>query len=564
MSTTTPQQWAAQAGAAAQAGDLPRALKLLEGARTAYPEEAGLWHFTGKLLLQNGDAADAAGYFAKAAALAPDNLGFAVDEAIALSGADRHTEALAVLARVEEAGKDQVFYCSTRGNSERYAGNAAASAYWYDRALQLDPQRPKALHGRASLALERGESDAVARFDRALAVDAGNAMLWMGKAQALDVAGDVAGARKIMDQIVAQAPTFIDGLFFLAQLRQAQGEADYCSHYGTAAARVPQDPSIPDAWARTLAGMDHNTAAADVIAAARARLPQVERFRLLEAIYAGAGGDDDRAELLFAGLDDPSDDRKVHEARHRIRRGEYDHAERLLAEAEEQSPDDIRAWALRGILWRLTGDPREDWLHQQAGLHGLRPLHDAEQVLPPAIAQLHLLHDNSPLPLGQSLRGGTQTRGRLFDRGEPEMQALRKAIEATVETYRSELPPADGTHPLLRHRAADWRIVGSWSVRLSGGGDYHTSHIHPQGVVSSALYCQLPDAVGSDEEQQAGWLELGRPPPDLRLDLPPIRVIQPREGHLALFPSTLYHGTRAFGEGRRMTVAFDVALANDR
>lgn len=562
MSSPTPQQWASRAGAVAQGGDSSGALQILAKARQAFPQEAGLWHYSGKLALQAGDPGTAADFFAKACMLAGGKVEFAIDEAIALTSAARHREALVLLARIEGAATGLASYWSARANAARGQGDAADAAAWYDRALALEPQRATALQGRAGLALERGEGDAVARFDRALQVDAGNALLWLGKAQALDVAGDVTGARTIIEQVVAQAPHYTDALFFLAQLRQAQGEDDYTSHYEDAAAKVPQDPNIPDSWARTLAGMDRNAEAADIIAAARARFPQIERFRLLEAIYAGADGDDDRAEILFADLEDMSDDRKVHEARHRIRRGEFDRAESLLAIAEEQVTHDIRAWALRGMLWRLSGDPREEWLHEQANLYGLRPLHDAETVLPPAVARLHELHDGSPLPLGQSLRGGTQTRGRLFDREEPELLRLRQAIEATLEDYRAGLPAVDQAHPLLRHRETDWRIVGSWSVRLSGGGDYHTSHIHPQGIVSSALYCELPDEVTEDDPDRHGWLELGRPPPDLRLELGPLAVIRPRAGHLALFPSTLYHGTRPFDDGRRMTVAFDVALAD--
>jgi hypothetical protein len=55
-----------------------------------------------------------------------------------------------------------------------------------------------------------------------------------------------------------------------------------------------------------------------------------------------------------------------------------------------------------------------------------------------------------------------------------------------------------------------------------------------------------------------GWLELGRPPPDLKMDLEPIETIEPEPGYLVLFPSYLYHGTRRFPAGERMSVAFDV------
>jgi len=76
------------------------------------------------------------------------------------------------------------------------------------------------------------------------------------------------------------------------------------------------------------------------------------------------------------------------------------------------------------------------------------------------------------------------------------------------------------------------------------------------GWLSSALYIVLPPDLGQDD---AGWLTLGEPQAQLGLDLPPFRIVEPKPGRLALFPSWMWHGTRPFGEGERMTVAFDVA-----
>lgn len=560
MSTASVEDWYARAQAAAQSGERDEAQRLMAQALTEHPANGRLWHAFGNLLLSMDLPDDAAEHFGKAFEIEPGNFDNAVDQAIAFSRADRNHEAIAVLKKVEMQGAGFAHYCSTRGNAERGVGNLAASQKWYDRALAIEPNRSKALQGRANVALEQAEPDAVKWFDRALGVDPGNPYNWLGKAQALEVAGDVAGARKIMEQVVAQAPAWIDGHKYLAQLRLAAGEDDFASHYADAVATVPQDPNIPDAWCKVLAGLDYNLEAADVAARAKLAHPEGEHFALLEAIYAGAGGDEERADRIFADLAIENLDRFIHEPRHRMRLGQYDRAAGLLDRAIEMAPTDIGAWALRGILWRLTDDPRAEWLHGQAGLYGLLPLRDADSVLPAAIDLLHRLHDESTFPLGQSLRGGTQTRGRLFDRREPEFQALRDAITATLADYREGLPAEDGAHPLLRHRSTPWRLAGSWSVRLDGGGDYHTAHIHPQGIVSSALYLMLPAEVAG--VGQHGWLELGRPPPDLRLDLDPLDVIQPKEAHLALFPSTLYHGTTPFGKDRRMTVAFDVTLAD--
>ena len=517
----------------------------------------------GHAAMKAGDHAAAERHFAQAVTLAPDALPLRLNHAIALNRLDRHREALDTLAPVEAQGRSDAAYCSTAGFAQRAVGNLAAAAQWYDRALALEPSRPRALQGRATVALERGEPDAVARFDRALAQNGSDPWQWHGKAQALEVAGDTEGARRIAQQLVDQAPQWTEGLKLLAQLRLGAGERDWASHYRSAAERVPSDPTIPAEHAAQLAGLDENAEAAAVMESARRRFPGIARFTLLHAIYASAAGERDTAEALFAATTFDTAERWLYEARHALASGQVERSDAALDKCFAHDGGSVAAWALRDFLWRLNGDARAQWLHEQAGLVQMRELRDADKVLPPVRELLDRLHDNSAMPLGQSLRGGTQTRGLLFQRTEPALAALREAVLATLDDYRAELPPEDADHPLLRHRNAEWRIAGSWSVRLGSGGHHHAAHIHPLGLLSSALYCTLPETPGEDDDPQSGWLELGRPPQSLNVDLPPVRAIEPREGHLALFPSTLYHGTRPFATGRRMTVAFDVVTAQD-
>jgi hypothetical protein len=92
-------------------------------------------------------------------------------------------------------------------------------------------------------------------------------------------------------------------------------------------------------------------------------------------------------------------------------------------------------------------------------------------------------------------------------------------------------------------------------VLLKSGGR-HSNHIHPQGWISSALYIELPPR---GEPKDAGWLTLGEPDEKLGLDLPPRRTIEPKPGQLVLFPSWMWHGTKPFQDGERLTIAFDVA-----
>ena len=168
---------------------------------------------------------------------------------------------------------------------------------------------------------------------------------------------------------------------------------------------------------------------------------------------------------------------------------------------------------------------------------------------------LDALHQARNEPVRQSVRGGSQTPGRLFGRADARIVALEAALTATIERFIARLPK-DDTHPFLRRAARSVRYTGSWSVKLWQSGR-HANHFHSEGWMSSAFYVALPPSVAAGGD--AGALQLGQPPVELGLDLSPRRIIHPREGHLALFPSYLWHGTVPFDdEAPRITVAFDM------
>jgi Tfp pilus assembly protein PilF len=587
LSANDPQSIHQRSSIAEQSGDMAGARAIMADGLAAHPTDAALTNSAGSQALRAGDVSGAIELFERAAALAPEALEFAINWAIAVGRAGQHFEAAALLTEREDQAQKlspepEARYWSVRANAERSARMLSEASHSYERCLALNPRHAKALHGRARIALERAEDTAAARFDSALAVNAGDPDIWLGKAQSLDAAGDHNGARGIMEQIVEQAPGWLEGLKFLAQLRLGAGEKDFTSHYAEAGEKHSADPNIPAAHAEVLAGLDYASEAADVAAKAQASAsnPQHQSyFAFLEAVHSGADGQWDRAEAIFKTLEFAGPDRALQEARHRLRARDIARTHALLDEALVADPWSINAWALRGIAWRLGDDDasraKSAWLHEQAGLVAQTDLCGASDLISRAKGHLRKLHEGVPMPLGQSLRGGTQTRGILFDRPDPLLQELHKAILETLELYRNELPQADETHPLLRHRDRPLELAGSWSVRLTGdglagsgsgdyhtargSGDYHTAHIHPQGLVSSALYLVAPNDSEDDAQtgDHRGWLEIGRPPPDLGLDLPPLTMIAPMPGTLALFPSTLYHGTRPFGDAERMTVAFD-------
>lgn len=234
-----------------------------------------------------------------------------------------------------------------------------------------------------------------------------------------------------------------------------------------------------------------------------------------------------------------------------LRLGEFRKAEAAASIAARLDPFDQSGWALLGTAWRLLQDPREDWLCRYDAF-----VLEIAVDLPPGLEDiLNDRHQMQAQPADQSLRGGTQTAGNLFETGDMRIVSLANALRRTIGEQIEKLPVEAG-HPFLSRNTGEVAFSASWSVRLADEG-YHVSHIHPVGWMSSAMYVSLPPEV--DGSSSRGALAFGVPDEALGLDLPPRKVVVPAEGKLVLFPSYLWHGTTRFHSVRpRLTVAFDL------
>jgi len=402
-------------------------------------------------------------------------------------------------------------------------------------------------------ALERGDSDAPAKFGNAIEADPQNGSLILGEAEALMIAGAEAPAERLF-ATVERYPQWADGQRSLAALLWELGStSDYAASFKSAVHDHPGNAELWNAYLQTLAGVGDHAAAAAAAAEAR-RYFKDPVLTLIEANNRGMVGEHDAVETLLATVP-ASGGRDEVEVRHRIRLGEWDTASELVDRLVSAQGSDVGSWALAEVVWRKTSDSRWEWLAGASEFIAKKGLSYSAGELDVLAATLKTLHSHRRQPVGQSIRGGTQTRGRLLDRQDEVLSGLRKRLEEAVDDYREKLPSSDPMHPLLRHRDRDLKIEGSWSVRLSSAG-FHVPHFHFAGVLSSAFYVRVPPLDGSTQE---GWLELGRPPPDLQMDLEPLVTIEPEPGSLVLFPSYLYHGTRPFSAGERLSVAFDVS-----
>ena len=424
-------------------------------------------------------------------------------------------------------------------------------------AARLAPTDAKIAHGYAQTAREAGV-DAVPMFERAHSLAPRNGPILLGLAAARAAIGDGDRGANELSRVLDRSPMWTYGHEQLAQLLATLGRADEAT--GTLRKAISQFPREPALWGALLnveLRRGAYEALGDILGQAKAAGASSPEFAIYEAIHAAEFSSELYPPALFAAA--PSEIGSTLDTwrvRHLLRVGAVEAALPIIDRGLE-GDHSADLWPYAATAWRMAGDPRWDWL---AGDSEFVRVLDLTEDLPPLeqlAAALRSLHVAKSEYLDQSVRGGTQTDGPLFCRIDPLIRSVRTAAAKAVRRYISNLPPVDQRHPLLRHRRdRRVRFSGSWSVRLRSGGR-HSNHVHPQGWISSALYVALP-SQSADEPEDSGWLTLGEPDARLQLDVCPWRKIKPEPARLVLFPSWMWHGTVPFGEGERLTVAFDV------
>ena len=441
----------------------------------------------------------------KALVLAPDKLALLHNRAVLLQRSHRHAEALVMHERAAALGLDTADTHYNRGNTLQSLGRHADALAAYRRALERDPAHALTLYDLARLRWRLGNPDFDAELRSAVAADLSSPLL----------------------------PGIHAHLLW-----RAERHADAACAYQLALRRTPGVAGLLDGLGRSLVRLGDFEAGLRAHRDAVAGAPHDTELRSNHA-----------ASLLVAGQ-----------------------PQAALAEAEAacaQAPEHQQAQALRVLTWRLLGDPRAD------AVCDVQRFVQVFDLAPPfgfadmasfnaALAQaLQALHGDRRAPIDQTLRGGTQTLGDIFEQGHPLVDALKVRIGEAVDRYVTGLPQ-DAAHPFLGRRGTGgWRYTDSWSSRLWQQG-FHTDHVHPHGWISSAYYVAVPDGV-AEHLHHEGWLQFGRPDlplPGLSRNALVQRRVAPQPGRLVLFPSMLWHGTVPFSAAaERLTIAFDVVPA---
>lgn len=467
----------------------------------------------------------------------------------------REEEALPLLRVANERFASDARLWQMRGLAARATGDLREAVGALSRARDLAPADALIAHGVARARLEAG-LPAVDDFLNARRLAPSDGSVLLGLAAARFAAGDMGAAIKEIESGVRTSPAWLDGHATLARLRHMAGEADDLRSFREATGRTPAVTQLWLSWLATLTLAERYDELDRVVTAASRHLGALPDLALYAAVAAIEQGDRLRGEALLDGLP-PSlaSAGRVWRVRALLRDGRPREAGEIAFAATREARGDTY-WPYVALAWRLTGDARSEWLEGHESFVQVRDLGSSVGDMAALAERLRGLHLAREQPLDQSVRGGTQTDGPLLSRVDPEIIRLRDVLRDAVRSYVDGLPPRDARHPLLREPRRALRFAGSWSVRLTDGG-HHADHVHSHGWISSAFYVALPSSM-EDDPDRAGWLGLGVSSA-LLPGVASLREIEPKPGRLVLFPSTMWHGTRPFSSGERLTVAFDVA-----
>ena len=544
-------------------GETDEARTFLEYAVKEAPKAFSIWLTYGNLL---GDLGDIHGAFAaleRAAALDPHspdplfNLGLTAMKAGWLDHAHSAFE------RAEKIAPANTGIRNARGLLEQQRCNPDGAIKHYHEAILIDPRDARSRHnmGAALRSVDQTEA-ALEQIELAIALGSMAPESFTIRAHLLAELGRFHEAVGQYHEAVKAVPEHLDAHETLARLMPQLGMTDVAlESYKRALATGPVSTELWQSALSAAKDVGDNAQLLSWAHDAETAIGTQPEFTLAKATALGRSGDAIGALALLHGLIATSPDSApihAHLCHTLLMLGDPKSAEAHALRATELAPLDQFGWSYLTIIWRLLNDPREAWLADYERLVmtvDLDPedMDEADAWFTPLRASVEQLHTTMAHPAEQSLRGGTQTRGNIFEKRNPDMRGFAGHVRQAVASILPRLP-LDETHPFLRRNTGQIRFAGSWSVRLASSG-FHTNHIHQSGWLSSAFYLTLPPEVGTS---QAGALTFGVPDAAFGLDLEPRRVEIPRAGRLVLFPSYFWHGTVPFeSQSPRLTMAFD-------
>jgi len=158
-------------------------------------------------------------------------------------------------------------------------------------------------------------------------------------------------------------------------------------------------------------------------------------------------------------------------------------------------------------------------------------------------------------PAGHATRFGSHT-GDLLAGEKGPIAIIEREITSGIDRFLATLD-TDKASFLFDGKPENWCLT-MWAVVMDAQG-HQLPHIHPAAWLSGVYYVQVPEEIGDDDDDKAGWIEFGAPPETMncRGDHK-LKIYHPIPGKYFIFPSYIYHRTVPFDSvQKRICIAFD-------
>lgn len=550
-----------------QTGDLPRAVDFYRRSIQALPSQPHTLLALGNTLVALGRDDEARDCYQRAILLQPALADAQYNLGLLHSRASQWQDAIKALSQAARLQPENGRPHEALGIAFRETGDHEASVRHARLGAQSQPQSLTAQHNLGQALMGAGDFEGAAQaYEKALAINPSTVVSWIGLGHAYRGIGRTADSKAAYQRAVELDPSNPDAHRLLNEMLWQTGEVNrYLQSFRDTLTSRQDDPRLRLTYANELLKIRQNEEAIRELERVLRSVPaNGQALDAMARARSGLGDFDAACGFHAKAFDHAPGDTDVirHYSETLLRASQHQKAHEITRTGLERFPIEQGILALHTTAQRLVGDEGFFKLADYAAIPKVMRLEppkgyaDIESFCAELKVFLEGLHTTKAHPTDQTLRGGTQTFGALFQNRAEVLQQFVQQLRKAIAAYISEMPE-DSTHPLFQRARKDFDFSGSWSVRLSNGG-FHTNHFHPMGWISSAFYVDVPE-VASVNGRHDGWFKMGETNLELGDREVIDRLIQPKVGHLTLFPSYFWHGTVPFeSSSPRITIAFDV------
>lgn len=152
------------------------------------------------------------------------------------------------------------------------------------------------------------------------------------------------------------------------------------------------------------------------------------------------------------------------------------------------------------------------------------------------------------------LKKGFQSGGNIFLENKEPIKKLKEIIMIELANYKNKFKKDDNL--LFSDWPKDLSLTG-WIVEMNSQG-FLRSHIHEGAWISGSFYLNIPK-INNNENEGAIVFHYDNEDFNKSITSKREKIINPKEGDLILFPSSLYHKTLPFiSSEKRICIAFDI------